>query len=182
MKILSGKYKGKNFYQPAGIRPTQNITRQAIFDILGHDLTGIRFLDLYAGSGAVGFEAISLGAEHVTFVEKNPQCVGIIKKNSSLLGLKTECTEILEGDAMSTIKRFAREQRQFDMVFLDPPYGPELAKKTLKTLRAYDIVPPNCFVIIEHSNDEALGESEGKFCLLRERGYGKSHITNYQIE
>ncbi len=187
MKILSGKYKGRNFYQPAGIRPTQNITRHAIFDILGHDLRGIRFLDLFAGSGAVGLEALSLAAAHVVFVEKNPQCLDVLRKNLALLNLsrgngKDSETELVEGDAMATIKKFAQEKRKFDMIFLDPPYGLGLAKKTLKTLMAYDIVHANCFLIVEHSRDERFGDSFEKIKLLKERRYGKSEIAIYEFK
>ncbi|HPB69263.1 MAG TPA: RsmD family RNA methyltransferase, partial [Candidatus Omnitrophota bacterium] len=70
MKILTGSYRGRNFYMPADIRPTQNVARKAIFDLIGHDLSGLTVLDLYAGSGALGLEALSLGASKVTFVEK----------------------------------------------------------------------------------------------------------------
>jgi len=72
MKIIGGIYKGRNFYMPAGIRPTQTIARKALFDILGQDMEGVTFVDLFAGSGAIGLEAISCGAEKVIFVEKRP--------------------------------------------------------------------------------------------------------------
>ena len=85
MKILGGQWKGRNFYMPAEIRPTQNVVRKALFDLIGHDLTGLTFVDLFAGSGAMGLEALSLGALKVLFIEKNPQCIKVIEENILLL-------------------------------------------------------------------------------------------------
>ena len=82
MKILGGKFKSRNFYMLKDTRPTQNLTRKALFDIIGHDLSDMEFLDLFAGSGAVGLEAVSMGAKKVTFAEKNIRCVDIIYENS----------------------------------------------------------------------------------------------------
>ena len=120
MKIILGDWSGRNFFMPAHIRPTQNILRKAVFDIIGHDLEGIRLLDLFAGSGAVGMEALSCGAAEVCFVERDPVCVKVIRENLALLkpaerGLKAE---VLEQDAFAAIKALAREQRMFDIVFL----------------------------------------------------------------
>ena len=88
MKILGGKYKGRNFFMPEGIRPTQNVLRAAIFDILGHDLSGLSLLELFAGSGAVSLEAISRGAEEVLMVEHNDLNAKTIQENCDLLGIE----------------------------------------------------------------------------------------------
>ena len=87
MKIIGGKHRGKNFYMPFGIRPTQSITRKALFDILGQDLEGVTMLDLFAGSGAVGLEAISRGAKKVILVEKDPKCADVINENIRILSI-----------------------------------------------------------------------------------------------
>ena len=86
MKILGGKLKGRNFYMPAEIPPTQNLVRKAVFDILG-DINGVEFLELFAGSGAVGFEAFSRGAKMVTLVERVSSCLEVIHKNLQLLDI-----------------------------------------------------------------------------------------------
>src|SRR5580704_10411710 len=102
MKILGGKYKGRNFYMPAGIRPTQNILRAAIFDLLGHDLSGLSFLELFAGSGAVGLEAISRGADTVVMVEHNALNAKTIRENGELLGIQWgDSFSLIHGDAFS---------------------------------------------------------------------------------
>ncbi|MBN1869733.1 MAG: RsmD family RNA methyltransferase, partial [Candidatus Omnitrophica bacterium] len=139
MKIIGGQYKGRNFYMPAGIRPTQNIARKALFDLLGQNLEGITLLDLFAGSGAVGIETISRRATKAVIVEKDPKCVDVISENIGLLSIGPNEPgnlpyEVIQMDAFAAIKMFAHQGRKFDVVFMDPPYGQGLAKKALKTL------------------------------------------------
>src|ERR1035441_8753119 len=135
MKILGGKYKGRNFFMPAGIRPTQNVLREAIFDLLGHDFSGLSFLELFAGSGAVSLEAISRGADQVVIVEHNDLNAKTIQENCELLGIQLGGQfSLVHDDAFKTVKLFSEEARRFDIVFLDPPYGQKMAKKTLKLL------------------------------------------------
>jgi len=186
---------------PYGIRPTANLTRKAIFDIVGHDLSGQEAIDLFAGSGAVGLEALSRGAARVVFVESSPKCFEVIQANIRLLfpqslpgsgdtvALCPRNTrdaagraELLNSDAFAAVKSLARQGRKFDLVFLDPPYGADLVKKILKTLSAYDIFKPNSFLIIEHGKHENLPEKEGRFSLLTHRKYGISFLGVYQVE
>ena len=186
MKILTGQFRGRNIYMPAEIRPTQNVTRKAVFDLIGHDLTGLSFLDLYAGSGAVGLEALSSGASKVTFVEKMPVAVEAIEENLRMIFeksptlLKQSTYEVVPGDAMAAITQFSREKKTFDVIFLDPPYDLGLVKKTLKTLMAYDIVQPVSFLIVQHSPSESLPDLQEKFTLLKHRQYGKTFLAIYQ--
>ena len=187
MKILSGKLKGRNFYMPKGVRPTQDVVRKAICDFLGQDLTGITFLELFAGSGAMGLEAISRGAKEVIFVERERLCLKTIQENITLLNsriskdLSFTC-DVLAEDALMAIKHLAYDKRKFDIIFVDPPYGLELAKKTLKTLEAYDIVHADSFVIIQHDKHETLPETQGRFLVIRQRNYGSTVVTVYKIQ
>lgn len=186
MKILGGKYKGRNFYRPAGIRPTQDVVRKAIFDILGQDLTGMDVLDLFAGSGAIGMEAVSRNAKKVVFVEHDSRCTEVIHNNFLTLSLSPYKNpslriEVVEGDAFAAIKKLSSEKQFFHIVFADPPYGKELAKKTLKTLLARDIVHPDSFIIIQHEKAETLPETPGRFIIVRDKRYGKTCLTIYQV-
>ncbi|OGX37160.1 MAG: 16S rRNA (guanine(966)-N(2))-methyltransferase RsmD [Omnitrophica WOR_2 bacterium RIFCSPHIGHO2_02_FULL_50_17] len=184
MKIIGGKFKGRNFYMPQGIQPTQNIARKAVFDLMGQDLSGLTFLDLFAGSGAVGLEAVSRGASGVTFVEKEPRFAEIIRENADLLkvplgqGGDSPC-KLINTDAFAAVKVLAREGRKFHIVFADPPYGLGLAKKILKTLGAYDIVMPTSTVILQHERREILPAAEGRLLLLRQRKYGNTWLSIY---
>ncbi len=185
MKILGGQLKGRNFFMPAWIRPTQGLVRRALFDILGHDLEGATVLDLCAGSGAVGLEALSLGAGKVTFVEKDPRCAEIISENIKLLGIGDNndgerLYEIIQTDIFAAIKTFARQNKRFDLVFIDPPYSRGMAKKSLKMLEAYDILHPNYTVVIQHEKKEILPEGQGRFLAFRQKKYGATILSIYK--
>src|SRR5271170_1128024 len=147
MKILGGKYKGRNFYMPAGIRPTQNVLRAAIFDLLGHDFTGLTMLELFAGSGSVSLEAISRGADEVVMVEHNDLNAKTIRENCELLDIQLGGEiSLIHADAFKTVKSLSEEAKRFDIVFFDPPYAQKLAKKTLKLLTLRDILHPQSLV------------------------------------
>lgn len=171
---------------PRGVRPTSNIVRKALFDLLGQDLSGTAFLDLFAGSGAVGLEAVSRGSMKVTFVEKEARFAEVIQENLALLNTTATLSrgfhfEVINTDAFAAVKLLARQQRKFDIVFLDPPYGLGLAKKALKTLEAYDIVHPNSTVIAQHDPREILPHTQGRFCRFREKKYGETILSLYKI-
>ena len=180
MKILGGQYRGRNFYMPAEIRPTQANLRAAIFDLLGHDIEGLTFIDIYAGSGAVGLEAISRGAEEVVFIEKEPKHAAVIRENCDLLNLDLGGqVKVIEGDALATIKLLSTQKRSFDIVFYDPPFDRRLGKKTLKVLGDNDILSALGFLIIQCDTSEKL-EIPEKFKVIIERTYGNSALTVLQ--
>ena len=180
MKILGGKYKGRNFYMPAGIRPTQNVLRAAIFDLLGHDLTGLSFLELFAVSGAVSLEAISRGADQVVMVEYNDLNAKTIRENCELLGIELGGHfSLIHAEAMTTLKRLSEEYKPFDIVFFDPPYGLNLAKKTLKLITSRDILHAQSLVCVQYEASESL-EIPEDMTVLTQRRYGSSYLTVLQ--
>lgn len=179
MKIIGGQYKGRNFYRPLGIRPIQGLVTKSLFDMLGQDLEGILFLDLFAGSGSVGLEALSRGARHCTFVEKDQKCAAVITKNLRLLDIGAY--SLITADAFAAIKQIALQKQGYDIIFCDPPYGRELGKKSLKTLEAYDILTPTSVIVIKHEKYETLPEEHGRFLLFRQKKYGSTLLSFYTI-
>ena len=179
MKILGGTLKGRNFYMPEPIRPTQDKLRGAIFDILGHDLSDLTFLDLFAGSGAVGLEAISRGAERVVLVEKDPINAKVIQENFKLLklGYPHIFHKVVIADAFKTIKEMASQNERFDIVFFDPPFDQKLAKKILKHLMGYVILHPHSYIVAQYGEDDSLPDLEGRFKILKKRSYGSSQLA-----
>ena len=135
MKIIAGHYKGRNFFMPQGIRPTQNLTRKALFDLLGQDLTGLTFWTFLPAAVGWGWRRSRGGGQKVTFVEKDERSSELIRENLELLGVpllgsnRQAVYEVVEADAFASIKRFAAGGRKFDIVFADPPYGLGLAKR-----------------------------------------------------
>jgi len=186
---------------PAGIRPTQNKVRKALFDILG-DVQGLSFLELFAGSGAVGIEALSRGAQEVVFVEEDRSCVEKIKHNLSVFAFSR--SRVLALDALRAIRQLRQAHQKFDIIFLDPPYykgvvyrhyasrglsgdpglrkEPEqpLAKKTLQTLSDYDILAANGFVITQHFRKDNLPDTLGVLTLFRQSKYGDTVLSFYR--
>ena len=178
MRITTGKYKGRNLERPRGIRPTQDKTRKALFDILG-DIEGLSFLELFAGSGAVGLEALSRGAGELALVERNPDCLLALKKNVEALKITQNCA-IYPIDSQKAIENFHQKRKSFDMIFLDPPYYQDLAKKTLQTLEAYDILSPNGLIVVQHFKKENLPEGPGVLTLFRQYKYGSAVLSFFE--
>jgi 16S rRNA (guanine(966)-N(2))-methyltransferase RsmD len=177
MRIITGKYKGKTVNMPKGIRPTQDKVRKALFDILG-DIEGLSFLELFAGSGAIGFEAVSRGVKAITLVEYNRDCQLAIKKNIEALKLKA--CELYPLEVERAIKGFYKYRRMFDIIFLDPPYYQDLSKKTLQILGACDILAPYGFVIVQHFKKDILPQNSGNLALFKQAKYGDTVLSLYR--
>ncbi|MCM8764942.1 MAG: 16S rRNA (guanine(966)-N(2))-methyltransferase RsmD, partial [Candidatus Omnitrophica bacterium] len=123
MKLTGGFFKGRvlSYKKTSGLRPTRSIVREAIFDMLGGQVNGSRVLELFAGTGALGFEALSRGASFVTFVDNSLQATRILLKNSRLLNLQGNFRIVRMGAELA-LKKFAASGSRFDIVFADPPY------------------------------------------------------------
>ena len=170
---------------PEHIRPTQDKVRQAIFDTLGQDMRAKTVLDLFSGSGALGIEALSRGAENVVFVDIERRCNLLLKNNLENLKLSSgdwEKIEIYRQDGLHAVTIAAKRKRRFDVIFADPPYHKDLAKKLLKTLSLGDIVAPHGFLVIEHARSEGLDFEPEKsaFKLYKEADYGKVRVSFFQ--
>jgi 16S rRNA (guanine(966)-N(2))-methyltransferase RsmD len=162
---------------PKGIRPTQGKVRKALFDILG-DIAGLSFLELFAGSGAVGLEAISRGVVDLTLVEYNPDCLLAIRKN--IESLKLKACNLYPRQTDQTIKNLHKDKKKFGIIFLDPPYYRDLAKKTLKTLSDYDILAPNGLIVIQHFKKDILPDSMGNLTVFKQATYGDTFLSFYK--
>lgn len=176
MRIISGAFSGRTIAAPSGqsTRPTSERAREAIFNILSHapwsaGLEDRRVLDLFAGSGALGFEALSRGASFALFVETEPSARGAIRANIEALDLFAR-TRIHRRSATDLGRRPAGLDSPFDLVFLDPPYEKGLGENALRKLTAGDWITPNAQIVFECSADESP-VIEG-FALLEERTYG----------
>jgi len=130
LTIKGGDLKGRKIYVPSFIRPTQNKVKKAIFDVLGDKVKGSIFLDLFAGSGNIGIEALSRGASFCVFVEKNFKCVSLIKKNIYELKLKDKSKIIKEDSGKFVLK----QKGKFDIIFADPPYNYKLKRKFIENV------------------------------------------------
>ena len=177
MRITSGRLKGRVLKIPKGIRPTQEKVRKALFDILG-DVEGLAFLELFAGSGAVGLEALSRGARALVLVEFNRDSVQAIEENVKRLKVK-DCW-LYPGAVERTLPLLQQKGQRFDIIFLDPPYYQEFSKKALQMLGAYDILAPDGLLAIQHFKRDELPKVSGEFILVKEAKYGDTVLSFYR--
>ena len=185
MRVTGGTLAGRSIAVPKGprIRETQDQVRKNLFNILAGQLAGAKVLDLFSGSGSLGLEAFSRGASHVTFVDRSRFCMGAVREN--LKTLELEAATLIQSDALQAIRRLERrEESPFDFVFLDPPYGRDLARKSLNALGQCAIVASSGFVIVEHDKRDSLayevpGE-KSRLILQRQERYGDTALTIYQ--
>ena len=179
MNVISGKYKGLHLYTPQDvkIKPTLALVKRALFDFLTPVLDSKSFLDLYAGSGALGIEALSHGAGRVVFVEKDPRCVKTISKNISRI--KDIDADIIALDVFKALRLL--EGEKFDIVFMDPPYRDRLLKSTLLEILKCDIVNNNSLLIAEHHKKEIINNKIGDFVLKKQRKYGETIVSIFEL-
>lgn len=181
MKIGSGRLRGRKLHAPRGsrTRPTSGRLRKSLFDVLGSRLEAARVLDLYAGSGSLGLEALSRGAASAVLVERGRQAAGAIRRNVGELGL-SERAEVVSRDVFGAIERLLARLERFDVVFADPPYRSGDADKLLGRLGEEDLVEKGGLVVLEHHHKRELRERYGSLSRLRLLKAGESTLTIYR--
>ena len=188
MRIIGGRFGGRHLQMPKGpaIRPTLDHVRQALFNLLGDKVKGARVLDLFSGTGAVGIEALSRGASHVTFIDRSFFCVQTIQENLKRLSFEEESPRIriIRAEAVTGIRKLVREDALFDLVFLDPPYGHRWVRISLNAMTQYAIVGDAALVVVEQDKREPLHHQvEGKaarLVLQRHQRYGDTVLGFYE--
>lgn len=174
MRITSGKLKGRRLVYPkAGVRPTKELTRQAIFNILGKEVEGARVCDLFAGGGALGIEAVSRGTSEAVFVEKSPVMIKCLKEN--LAGY--DGVKVIKGDVIRVIPKL--RGADFQIVFADPPYRKMLGQKTVDAVFKHQLLTVGGVLILEHSGEEKLTAPENGEVVRQER-YGETVVTFFR--
>lgn len=181
MRIVAGKNKGNILKSPKdlSVRPTSEKVREALFDILGTSVRETCFLDLFAGTGAVGIEALSRGTKKVIFIEKELKCVKIIKKNLD----KTENIQnavVYKIDFLPGLKLLAKKNYLLDYIFLDPPYNRGLVNISLLEISKLPILREKGLVIAQHYKKEKIMENINNLKLFNQRRYGECYLSFYE--
>ena len=161
----------------SGVRPTSDKVKQALFNILGQKAAGAVFLDLYAGAGGIGIEALSRGAERVVFVDASRESIRTIKQNIEQTGFGDRAS-VIQSDVETFLKRTSGP---YDIVFLDPPYAVEPAP-LLQRLASSGILKPDTVVIAEHFKKQPSPERAGTLSLHRETKYGDTVLAFYVLQ
>lgn len=176
MKIIAGLNKGKSLkVARSGIRPTKGIVRSAIFNILGKKVNDAWILDVFAGTGALGIEALSRGAKFCTFIENHPK---ILIKNIKELNL-TAKTEIIRNDFRPALKQL--RERKFDIIFIDPPYEKDYLTHAMKLLYIYSLIAKNGIVVAEHTHFNPC-TFPSEYILLKEKRYGDTIVSSLTLK
>lgn len=177
MRIVAGALKGRRLEGPAwdGVRPTSDRLRETLFNVLGQRLDGEHVLDVYAGTGAVGIEAISRGAASATFVDSDPRAIRLITANAAHCGVSEAC-EIVRS---AWPGRDGRLTGPFDLVFLDPPY--ELPDLQGALAAAADTVAPGGRLVLEHRRGRVVDETVGRLRRFRLLEAGDSALSFYSV-
>jgi 16S rRNA (guanine(966)-N(2))-methyltransferase RsmD len=182
MRIIAGIFKGRRLAPvKARTRPTAAKVREAVFNILGPAVDGMRVLDLFAGTGALGIEAMSRGATAAVFVEDHPEAVMALRRNLEDLELQGK-TRVWPLPVTTALKKLAAQGERFDVVFLDPPYAGGEAAAVLNALASLDLLSTRAQVVVEHSRRLNLPEESGHLRRIDLRRYGDTQIAIYLLE
>lgn len=176
MRVITGSARGRNLVTPAGLdtRPTSDMTKGAVFSILQMIIENSEFLDLFAGSGQMGVEALSRGARSATFIDSDAKAIACVKENLKNCGLMDR-SSVAMMDSLTYIKNC---NKKFDIIFLDPPYNKELITAVLPYCA--NCLKEDGIILCETEKTETLPETAGELTIAKEYRYGKAKLTSYR--
>jgi 16S rRNA (guanine966-N2)-methyltransferase len=182
MRVIAGTQKGRRLHGPRGpgLRPTADRVKEALFSILGSRVAGSRFLDLYAGTGAIGIEALSRGARHVTFVEPDQAALRILRTNVAQCKLDP-AVEIQTCQTCAFLRRPPKGMVPHDLIFADPPYQTDHLDELWSALAGSATVAPDALIVLEHSSKTVISPENGRLSLLRQYRYGDTTLSLFEF-
>ena len=192
VRIIAGQWRGRKLTFASdvqGLRPTPDRMRETLFNWLQGSLYNARCLDLFAGSGVLGFEALSRGAAEVTFVEKHFRVAAQLEENGGVLKVKNDTTHVIHADALhflqATLDRNASQAKQYDFIFLDPPFYQNLLPKIIPLLERCDLLAASGMLYIEHATEETIGLANiltaSSFVLHKQNKAGQVVSSLYKL-
>jgi 16S rRNA (guanine(966)-N(2))-methyltransferase RsmD len=183
MRVIAGIYKGRRLKTLEGlsVRPTSDRMRETLFNILTPRIEGARFADVCAGSGAIGVEALSRGARHVTFIESSLKAARIISENLRNCGIR-EDYRVINREAIRALKNLASEKAQFDIIYFDPPYDSSIYTPVMWLIAKQDLLAESGVVIVEHRRQTPLAPNYDRLRPYRQVVQGESLLTFFGVE
>jgi len=180
MRITGGQARGTPLKAPKGLetRPTSDKVREAVFSTLGDMASEARVLDLFAGSGALGIEALSRGADFVVFIEKGPAAARVIAENLTKTHF-TDRAQIIQADFRPALKMLHERRDSFQLILMDPPYEGGFLHEAAKLISIYSLLAPNGTIVAEHFKKVIPPAEIGQILLSRTRSYGQTAISYY---
>ena len=198
MRVIAGTFKGRRLVAPKGnrlVRPTTDRVKESVFSILRERVVNANFLDLCAGTGSMGIEALSRGAKHVTFLERDPRCIAVIKQNLDACRITTESDAryyLLCGDLLKGIASLRKRAAVFELIYFDPPYGVGSAGSSQRHLALYTttlallaetaLLKIGGLLLVEHAKQAVMPDAVGNLHRDRHTRYGDTIVSFYQWE
>ncbi|WP_010269711.1 16S rRNA (guanine(966)-N(2))-methyltransferase RsmD [Paenibacillus senegalensis] len=181
MRVISGTARGRPLkaVPGEGTRPTTDKVKEAVFSILNPYLQGGWVLDLFAGTGGLGIEALSRGMDHAVFIDLERKSVEVIRHNIDTAGFR-EQAEVYRNEAQRALKALAKREVKFALVFLDPPYRLKTMEELLLKLVGYELLEPEAIIVAEHDRSNRYPETVDGLQQIRRADYGDTAITIYQ--
>jgi 16S rRNA (guanine966-N2)-methyltransferase len=189
MHIFSGELRRRKIFSPNGleVRPSSGALREAVFNMLSDSVVDTEVLDLFAGTGALGFEALSRGARHVTFIDHSKQSIACIQKNAESLGVTAQCS-IIKSDVLKLLARYAKYSKSFDLILADPPYQGKkedsdytYSQELLQIAEESALLSPSGDLFIEEdANVPLLIKSLKQLELSSSRKFGRSSLNHFR--
>ena len=175
MRVITGTARGRKLLEPDGmaVRPTTDMVKEAMFNIVQFDIEGRRVLDLFAGTGQLGIEALSRGAAECVFVDESPKSVKLVRTNLERCALRGR---VEQADSIG----FLRRGGKFDLVVLDPPYDSDLLEKALEVIQNVDILNDGGIIVCESRREKSMPELSAPYRKTLSRRYGKVCLTVYK--
>lgn len=183
MRVISGKYKSRSLQtiKSSSTRPTTDKNKESLYNIIGPYFNGGNCLDLFAGSGGLGIEALSRGMECLYSVDNHYQAYSMIKKNIETLKIDEE-THVLKSDYRKAIEKLSNEGIRFDLVLLDPPYGKKIIQPLLVKMQELKLLNEGCIVVCEDLKEEVFEEKYLSLRRIKQVSYGITALHIYQFE
>ncbi len=180
MRIITGKHRGRKLISPKheGVRPTSDRVKESVFNILADKLNGSVVLDLFAGSGSLGFEALSRGASEVYFVDNNKDSIKVISENAKMLN---ENPKIILADHNVALLKFYKQKIKFDIIFIDPPYNTHLAEFAINKIKEFNLLNSDGIIVWENlSSLNKLKNFNSPFEIFDIRTYGETRVDFFR--
>lgn len=176
MRVISGSARGKQLTPVPGkdTRPTTDRVKESVFNILQMMVPGCEMLDLFAGTGQMGIEALSRGASHAVFCDAAPKALSVIRKNIAAARVEDRA-EVIGADFVSALRRM--QGRQFDVIFLDPPYGGKILNEALKFIELFDILRADGIIVCESAVQDKI-VCPDSLCIRKQYKYGTIRLTS----
>ena len=180
MKITGGQWTGRNIRVPKGVRPTTARSKEVLFGLIGDRIPNTLVIDLFCGSGALGLDALSRGADQVFFVDRSMRAIHAVRSNIEIMGVE-ECSTVIPGDAFRVLNKLASQGHRADVITADPPYDSELADRILQSVDESGIMVPGGWLVVEYRSGEKISESAcASFTLVKSRKLGDTVISIWE--